>query len=477
MNVDRLIQVCVDTGRDRDRYKVASGYPIARNLILTARHALADAGQAIDVGSVEVRWIDAIDDDARRFRPIDTIAWDGEKEAGVDAVLIRCGFSEDLVGSLRPTEFTPLAHARWNSRGFPEAGKDEARNFQPVALIGEVIEARSDASIMTLGVKFETSLKDGWRGASGGPVIIDGQLVGLLETCPVHFDNRVVKAVAMRHLLANPAFCALVRDYDEEAQTAIRKLAARLQPYDDVCRKLLELLGKGGGSATAMATAEALLGTSRRAALSALDEAWGNLDETRGDAKLGLFNAALCLAPAHANLDHKATLRRAHGACDGKLVPVHAYWRLSAEIQVAAAHDRAAIFVPDGSEDPRGELAFEMPAQFGIEDPERHCVDAVEDYLSEEAKVPKNFKQDNREKAIKQFVDERIGWKAAPYCIVEGGDDAASRICDGAARQLGARYPRLLIVRTSDDQALWLDEQKDYEPLRHMIRRWTEMTK
>src|SRR4051812_16793463 len=101
-----LVEIFVST-KDGQGH-IATGYPIAKNRILTAWHVLSPSG-ADHPESVEVRWHHQIG--ATREWRAASIVWHGGDM--FDAALIGCDFPEDLLSWGFLSEARPNEQMKW----------------------------------------------------------------------------------------------------------------------------------------------------------------------------------------------------------------------------------------------------------------------------------------------------------------------------------------------------------------------------
>lgn len=159
MNKNLLVEIFVPTGGKRGY--IATGYPVARNRILTARHVLFPADRD-EQSPIVVRWYHQREE-ARQWRPINNIVWEGGED--LDAAVPDCDFpaSVDDWGVLSVEK--PSENMKWVSEGFARAGKRDDDRRNPIAMKGEVFSVADSAREFEIGENYPPELS---RGLEGG---------------------------------------------------------------------------------------------------------------------------------------------------------------------------------------------------------------------------------------------------------------------------------------------------------------------
>jgi hypothetical protein len=217
MDKNQLVEIFVPTRDGADSGQIGTGYPVAPDRILTARHVLFPASRD-ETRRIEVRWYHLLGE-ARQWRPIDRIVWDGGTES--DAALIAVGFPAGVHPTALLSGNMPVTGAQWESEGFARAGKKSDRR-DPVGLKGQLYAMADTARTFELGVDDTTSLTDGWKGVSGSPVFVSHALLGVVVTCPQNFDNRRLHATPCWRVLVDERF---------RSELGIDAKVARLEAY------------------------------------------------------------------------------------------------------------------------------------------------------------------------------------------------------------------------------------------------------
>ena len=197
-NGDSIVAVFVDIGGQEG--ELATGYPVAPNLVMTARHTLFPVDAKVH--GIELRW------QGGDWIPLDLttcIVWQDE---AIDVVLLRCEYPMQEFGRLSRRK--PVLGMQWESRGFAKVGK-RGQKYPPTQLWGKMPSA-VDSPTFVVGIDATTQLPDGWKGASGSPVFDDrGEIIGVIESCPENFHVSRLNVTAVYKLLEIPEFRALVQ--------------------------------------------------------------------------------------------------------------------------------------------------------------------------------------------------------------------------------------------------------------------------
>ena len=217
MNKDLLVEIFVPTQGDEGL--IATGYPVAKDRILTAAHVLDDA---TDPNAIEVRWYNQ-EGPAREWRNINEIVCGGED---LDAALLDCTFPEGIYPGGSLSARRPRDDMRWISEGFLRAGK-VGDNRDPISLQGGVHSKGSHSPWFEVGVDYPPGKAQDFQGASGSPVFVKGSIIGIIQSCPQNFQGRRLRVTSVWFLLEEEDFCEDVRR-DTPALGAVAKSLQKL---------------------------------------------------------------------------------------------------------------------------------------------------------------------------------------------------------------------------------------------------------
>ncbi len=471
MDPTLLIRIFVDTGGGEG--PIATAYPVAQDLILTAHHAVFP--QAKTVLGIELRWYWQ-KDQAReiiQLDPAECIAWNGEK-FGVDAVLLKCPFPPGIKNPGRLTKRTPAPGTQWTSQGFAKAvARDGSR--PSVAMLGEVIDC-NPSGIYQLGVKYSVEDEEHWRGISGGPVFVDDEIIGVFTSCPDNFNATQLRATAARKLLDIPEFTqTLCEEIDEQAEREKRLEWARAEitslleeqgADSQLLRQLRDRLDPGKELSTEdfPRISELLLDDCPLAErLDLLNELRVRFHKQKDHRSVECIRALLnVLLPAV--FDHRmiALLRNskdsiAHVAFDARINT-----ETAAEIIMAGGDDRAVSFdlLEQENQLPRGKFNHykELPPESGFRN------NSTKD----------SYIRDFQDHIIKTFAPGRISESAAlrikqlatrsydkqtQYCTYKLPDkEADKKTFLELVAEIQVKYPYLVFINLDADETKHLDE-------------------
>ena len=237
MNKDMLVEVYVSFATEKG--KIATGYPVAPNKILTARHTLYSKEGAEPV-KIEARWHYLKDkEDSYNWRTAKII----ECGLGVelDVALLECEFPKDINYQWYLKPGNPKKELKWESEGFARAGKrDDKRS--PTPLSGETYSAADNADWLVLTEKGKASEEKMWAGISGAPVFIreTNIIIGIVVQCPPHHDAARLHARPTWRLLKCKAFREVI-EYDiriERRDQVCQEIVNRLLQTKEICTAL-----------------------------------------------------------------------------------------------------------------------------------------------------------------------------------------------------------------------------------------------
>ena len=162
----KLVCRIIVTREDGEKRRV-SGYPIARDRILTAAHDIVDANRAeAHASEGDARDIELF------FRgenePVKGpvfLQWNGQP-AGVDVAVLRCQLPEDRQPTHRLPSQPPQSLERWIAQGYTDFAKRK-RDGEPDEYYGSIPTVSGTDAKIYLPCDVGPKEKGEWAGASG----------------------------------------------------------------------------------------------------------------------------------------------------------------------------------------------------------------------------------------------------------------------------------------------------------------------
>lgn len=161
---DKDLLVEIFAGKSDEEGEIATGYPIAKNRILTAGHALfTDDNES---HPIQVRWHHLKNSPAREWRP-GSVIWSGNSK--FDIAVVDCDFPDEVDHWGYLSDEALRQNKDWASEGFARAGKRDSGRM-PVPVGGTAYAPATASLEFVLGNDDPVSGEDNWNGASGSPV-------------------------------------------------------------------------------------------------------------------------------------------------------------------------------------------------------------------------------------------------------------------------------------------------------------------
>ncbi len=201
-----LIAKVLSTKKNGKR-SIGTGYPISKNLMLTARHVVIFPDRDVDKPII-TEWPDIKDASGKPYTvEVSCIVYDGGEQ--YDIALLECKVpSQAHVTPLVLSQRFPEAHEKWKGFGYPEIGKNEDVNTrEKISVLGIFHPSDVNNHKISLTSESDALKKTGWHGVSGTPVFQGAGLYAVIIETPIK-RKECFTAVSIPYLLNNvPEFC------------------------------------------------------------------------------------------------------------------------------------------------------------------------------------------------------------------------------------------------------------------------------
>lgn len=475
MNKDLLVEIFVPTNDDGTKGSLGTGYPIAKNLILTARHVLFPDNRD-DSQKIEFRWHHRHGED-REWQPITDIVW--QSDGDFDAALIECPFPDDISYVALVSDERPVDDANWKSEGFPMVGrKDETTTAVPMR--GETYSAAETADRFQLGVKDEPTRPELWQGASGSPVFVGARLIGVITTCLGNFDGKRLEATPIWKLLKDNRFCELIgyKDRKSQLESLVRQVEEALQRSESVTDQLWREMPSHLLSAipySAAGLASALVSIPIDQLLTCANKAQNKLKDDR-DKNL-ICDVVQVVLPCIIDGAHGSAVEYVKNKKNDPafaVIELPTDLKTVAEIIMAAVDNRAAAF-RFGDRFPEGKWSLPMPPEGGIDTNisvfnkswDQHLIkkiatdDQLTRYSTEELVQMVAFELSHlAENGVTHYVILTFPAKTP----IPEFEDLQQRFLE-----LKNRYPSVVFIYLRNDGRRALQEQMKFRPLSDLV--------
>jgi len=205
MNKDMLVEIFVSFGTEEG--KIATGYPVAPNRILTARHSLHPEGSDV-AGNIEVRWHYLHKNKLRaEYNWCLANIVDCGLDDALDVALLEYQFPEGVDSDCRLESDNPEKELDWESEGFARAGKREG-DRPAIPLGGKAYSVANYSDWLVLTERGKASKEELWCGVSGSPVFMVNSrtIIGVTTECPKNYDAARLNAIPTWKLLQCEGF-------------------------------------------------------------------------------------------------------------------------------------------------------------------------------------------------------------------------------------------------------------------------------
>ena len=383
MDRSLLVRIFVPT-REEGMGVTGTGYPVGRDLVLTAWHVVGPADRDNRL-PIQVLWYDYPNggpDDGWYRLADDCVVW--KAKGDLDAALLRSPRPPEVRNFGLVSREQPRDGMRWSSAGFPRASlTDKVRRHASFG--GEMFGMPTGASYFELDVRVSPTIEEDWRGASGMPICRENSCVilGVAKEVPQKFGAQRIHATPAWKLLDDPDFRKAV-GYDDQQRRLDqfrRRLVQILTPSSRAITAIVDESGladdQGGpAQATAESAATQLLGCNLADAVTGIrkahdaietDRSYGETAELKGAAEV-LSRAVQLVAPCLYDDGVVGAIRAYRRDQEITIFEVPCFFSTVAEIVMAGVDNRATEFLPRQSEIhyPDGKWQLPAPPEFGI---------------------------------------------------------------------------------------------------------------
>ena len=479
--------------------EIGTGYPVARNLVLTALHVVnpkdRDRDQPIEIRFSGGDWCACAS----------KLVW--QSDAELDVALLQCelpqSVSSEVFGFLSGGR--PQDHSNWSGAGFAYAGGVD-KNDQPrlVNVLGKVHSAPDKNPQFELGAEFPPDIKEGWQGISGSPVFVHGRIIGVIVVCPANFRAERLHATPVWKLLDDKAFRKAV-GYDDQRERR-RRFEAQITEILEDSEAAIEAVTQGLEPPVNLAGVP-ILTQAKECAKRLLDldvpevvkrckSAHDELSRHKlADDAHVVSDLIQFVLPAIYDHGVIEAVRTRKYNVDAALLELPAGIRTVAEIIMAGVDRRKTRFRNDQERFPEGVYSLPLPPesgfdadgtvfreawhqhidnQFRLADAEK-LREAWDDFMiSRFAKLEPRARQRHSSEYVEDVADE-LDYRARTqgktyYVMIDAPSDKEARGAVGhLIRELKMAYPAVVFLQLNDDRTLEREEKRAFRPLCDML--------
>jgi len=476
-----------------------TGYPVANDLILTARHVVRpkkrDPDRPIEVRFKGGDWCGCADQ----------LDWESSPE--LDVALLECEFPHEIrrevFGFL--SEARPEDHAPWTGAGFARAGGDDKDGqHRLVSVQGKVHSGPDEDPQFELGADYPADVEAGWQGLSGSPVFVHGKIIGVIVVCPADFGAGRLGATPVWKLLQDRTFSKAVghddqlerhRRFEDRVARILEGSEAAIQAVTKGLNPPVNLAGVAV-SGQAKETARRLLDLDVPGVIKRCKRAHDDLSaQGLADATRVVADLVQLVLPAIYDHGVIEAVRTRKYNVDAALLELPAGIRTVAEVIMAGVDRRKTRYRGDRERFPEGVYSLPLPPEGGFDaDGEafrqawhEHLINqfrpadadklrtAWNDYLiGRFADLDPRARQRDRKEYIEDAVDE-LKYRAEDlgktyYFLTDApAEEGARRALDALIRELKKDYPSVVFLQLNDAWELERKEKREFRPLCDML--------
>lgn len=461
------IRVPIDGG-----WEGSTGYPVARDRILTARHGLYPKGLVPD-GNIKLRWFHQSGATGGFIElSRDAIVW---QDVDLDAALLSCPLPDTLVEWRYLSSMRPIHNEPWSSEGFPIGVDVGGQPTEGFPIKGALHGAATAAKCFHLELPPTFESPHGWAGISGAPVFVRGQIAGLIVATPTAAEGRL-KAVFSADLFATKDFAQCL-GYGREEGLRSSLLAAAvscLEGSEDACSHLSRALGCAKCDPESLAnrvldlpTADAVVthvrGAHTQACAARQSQAAGVIRQLALIALPARFDAAIVEA-IRVEMGDPCRPVLTPSLCTGTGV----------ELAMAAVDGQPAAFAEDLEDDPYpypdGEPSLGQPPNCGMTDSieDGFFLDAWKQHLINKFIIDRRLRRFGDD-ALLDIIRRRLqvgeDQRRHHYVLLyDEGHDTDNEIASRRAGLVRADFPSLVFLQLSNDGSTLVSETALLDP-------------
>ena len=183
---------------------IATAYPVMRNRIITAYHALfPEDCQSEGSTTIKLSWPGLENGPVVKISKEDVL-WSNKES--YDIAVVRCDFPNGVVGVSVSADRKPEDNSEWRSEAFPRTGQNNNGERDSIPLSGRVYSTRDNASRFHIGVDDEVKDAQLWKGVSGAPVFVGNNMLGVIVGCDSNYTGKRLIATPLWKLLKDVEF-------------------------------------------------------------------------------------------------------------------------------------------------------------------------------------------------------------------------------------------------------------------------------
>ena len=230
-----------------------------------------------------------------------------------------------------------------------------------------------------------------WAGASGMPVFVDGDILGVVRSVPPNFRSKKLYAIPTWKMFQDDEFCKLLgladerKKYLEEAKESIKQI---LEPSEarSVAQNLADRLGVAwiGGKTSSDKIAEALLKITIENLFEIAEDIQASLGQGDSEGMSIIADVVQLILPV---LIHPVLVEELHSCkadVEFSLMPIPFYFDTVAEVVMAGVDRRATRYRIPAVDDPwpEGEANLSQSPDPGRDEKGQQTVKDLREHLS-----------------------------------------------------------------------------------------------